>query len=79
MDSSDVYESKPEMRGDDGVGIKIKAGTGAVIDGWDMALLTMRLGERADIFLQPKYAFGEKGRPPKIPPNSRVIFRVELL
>ena len=35
VDSSDVYENKPEMRGEDGVGIKIKAGTGAVIDGWD--------------------------------------------
>ena len=44
-----------------------------------MALLTMRLGEISDIFLKPKYAFGERGRPPKIPGNTNVIFKVELL
>ena len=59
--------------------MRITAGTGAVIEGWDMALLTMRLGEKADIFITSKYAFGDEGRPPRIPPKSSVIFTVEVL
>jgi FKBP-type peptidyl-prolyl cis-trans isomerase len=60
-------------------GIKIIVGMGNVIEGWDMGLLTMRLGEQCDLFLIPKYAFGDEGRPPKIPGKAKVIFRMELL
>ena len=44
-----------------------------------MALLTMRLGEKADVFLTSKYAFGDEGRPPRIPPKASVIFTVEVM
>lgn len=44
-----------------------------------MGLLTMRLGEKADLWIAAKYAFGDEGRPPKIPGGAPVIFTVELL
>ena len=39
-------------------GIKLVAGMGQVIEGWDMCILTMRLGEKCDLHLTSKYAFG---------------------
>lgn len=50
-----------------------------MIEGWDMCLLTMRLGEKCRLHLTSKYAFGKQGRPPKIPGDATVIFTIELL
>ncbi|KFD47855.1 hypothetical protein M513_11269 [Trichuris suis] len=50
-----------------------------VIDGFDIAIKTMRLGELAKIRIAPKYGYGEKGSPPKIPPDATLIFEIELL
>ena len=60
-------------------GLKLVVGMGNVIEGWDMGLLTMRLGEVCDLHITSKYAFGDEGRPPKIPPKANVIFSIELL
>ena len=57
----------------------ITVGMGEVIDGWDMGLMSMTLGEKCDLFIAAKYGFGEAGKPPKIPKGSPIIFRVELL
>ena len=40
-------------------GIALTVGEGQVIEGWDLAMLTMRLGEKSKVHIQPKYAFGE--------------------
>ena len=42
-------------------------------------MLSMGLGEKCDLFLKSKYAFGDEGRPPKIPGKASVVFNVELL
>ncbi|CAE8646448.1 unnamed protein product, partial [Polarella glacialis] len=34
-------------------------GEGEVIDGWDMLIGTMSLGERAELVIPPEYAYGE--------------------
>ena len=60
-------------------GLRLAVGLGNVIDGWDMGLLSMGLGEKCDLFLTSKYAFGDEGRPPKIPGKASVVFRIELL
>ena len=57
----------------------ITVGMGEVIDGWDMGLMTMSLGEKCELVIKPKYAFGDQGVPPKIPGGATVIFVVELL
>lgn len=59
--------------------LKFKVGLGKVIRGWDEALLTMTVGERADIVIQPEWAYGKKGLEGKIPPNSVLTFEVELV
>ena len=54
-------------------------GKGRVIKAWDESFATMKIGEQALIIAKPEYAYGDNGNIPKIPPNSTLQFKVELL
>ena len=42
-------------------------------------IVSMQKGERAKLTITPDYAYGPRGYPPVIPPNSTLIFDVELI
>jgi FKBP-type peptidyl-prolyl cis-trans isomerase FklB len=52
---------------------------GGVIPGWTEALQLMKEGDKWQIVLPSKIAYGEQGAGPKIGPNSVLVFEVELL
>ncbi|XP_038059182.1 inactive peptidyl-prolyl cis-trans isomerase FKBP6-like isoform X3 [Patiria miniata] len=58
---------------------KIRLGEGQVILGLEVAVGTMRKGEKSDFLIQHQYAYGPMGVPPRIPGNATVLFVVELL
>jgi peptidylprolyl isomerase len=54
-------------------------GKGQVIPGWDQGIVGMKVGGRRELIIPAELAYGAKGSPPSIPPNSALVFVVDLL
>ena len=50
-----------------------------VIAGWSLGVATMKEGEISTFTLAPEYAYGPRGFPGLIPPNSTLVFEIELI
>lgn len=61
-----------------GPGFKFRLGKREVIQGWDIGVAGMKVGGKRRITCPPHTAYGAKGSPPVIPPNSTLVFEVEL-
>ncbi|KAH7556829.1 hypothetical protein JRO89_XS11G0000800 [Xanthoceras sorbifolium] len=64
---------------DKGTPFCFKLGQGEVIKGWDEGVATMKKGERAIFHIPSGLAYGDAGSPPLIPPNSSLVFDIEML
>merc|ERR1712186_189887 len=59
-----------------GSGFEFTLGKGEVIQGWDIGVLGMKVGEKARMTIPPKLAYGDEGSPPQIPANATLSFTV---
>ncbi|KAJ5935571.1 peptidyl-prolyl cis-trans isomerase [Penicillium verhagenii] len=64
---------------DRGTPLPSKIGVGRLIQGWDIGVPQMSLGEKAYLRIPFHMAYGERGFPPVIPPMSDLVFQVELV
>ena len=78
-----VTESNPGKEFDSsykyGKPAEFQVGVGRLIKAWDEALLTMKVGEKRKLIVPPELGYGKAGNGPDIPPNSTLIFEVELV
>ena len=58
---------------------RFRLGAGEVIGGWDLGGAQMKIGDKVKMTIPPELAYGRDGYPGAIPPNSTLIFEVELL
>jgi FKBP-type peptidyl-prolyl cis-trans isomerase len=54
-------------------------GANSVIQGWEIGVIGMKIGETRKLTIPPQLAYGEKGVSGVIPPNSNLIFEINLL
>lgn len=60
-------------------GIPLMANHGLMNPGWNEALLLMKAGTKRILLLPSKLGYGARGFPGYVPPNTPIVFDIELL
>lgn len=57
----------------------VEVGKGSVIKGWDLALSTLKVGDKVKLIIPSSLAYGEQMASEMIPPYSTLVFEIEVL
>ena len=71
--------SKFDSSLDRGEPFSFSLGAGEVIQGWDQGVVGMKVGGKRKLVIPAALAYGEQSPSPAIPPNSDLVFEIELL
>ncbi len=56
-----------------------QVGGGQVIQGFDLGVQGMKKGGKRRVTIPPEFGYGERGAGSAIPPNSTLVFDLEIL
>ena len=75
QENGTVFDSSQRIGQDP---FRFTLGVGQVIDGWDQGIIGMKVGGQRKLKIPPELGYGSQDKG-VIPPNSTLIFKVELL
>lgn len=64
---------------DRGQPFQFTLGQNNVIQGWELGVLGMKVGEKRKLTIPPELGYGAQGAGGVIPPNATLIFEIDLL
>ncbi len=79
LNKSDQKGNKFDSSVDRGKPFVFMLGIGSVIKGWDEGVTGMKVGGKRTLYIPAVLGYGSRGAGRAIPPNSDLIFEVELL
>lgn len=59
--------------------VTFTVGDGDVIQAWDLVASLMQKGEVVLVRTEPRFAYGQTGRAPDVPPNASITYELEML
>lgn len=62
-----------------GVPFAFTLGENRVIQGWELGILGMKVGEKRTLMIPPQLGYGASGAGDVIPPHATLVFDVELI
>lgn len=79
LNTSNEKGNKFDSSVDRGQPFEFVLGQGRVIQGWEQGFAGMKVGGKRTLYIPSKLGYGAQGAGAVIPPNSDLIFDVELL
>ena len=64
---------------DRGQPFPLTLGQNSVIQGWELGVAGMKVGEKRRLTIPPELAYGSQGAGGVIPPNATLIFEIDML
>lgn len=64
---------------DRGEPVAFKLGTDQVMEGWNIGVAGMKVGEKRRLMIPAALGYGERGVADVVPPNADLIFDIELI
>lgn len=75
----DHHGPKIDSSYDSGRPLSFLLGSNEVVEGMDSGVRGMKVGGKRTIVIPSRMGYGRRGSPPDVPPNSGLVFDIELL